>query len=51
MTEEFLAGWQAARVQYQNTGGVQPFPPGYEKPVEEEKPAPVKKATRKPKEA
>ncbi len=52
MTEDFIAGWKAAREQYQSTGGVQPFPPGYEAPVEKkETPAPVKKATRKPKEA
>ncbi len=52
MNEDYVEGWKAARAQYQSTGGVQPFPPGYEAPVEkEETPAPVKKATRKPKEA
>ncbi len=50
MTEDYVAGWQAARAQYQSTGGVQPYPPGYEKPEEKES-TPVKKQTRKPKEA
>ena len=38
MTEEFLAGWKAAREQYQSTGGVQPFPPGYEPEEQPEQP-------------
>ncbi len=29
MNEDFVEGWKAARAQYQATGGVQPYPPGY----------------------
>ena len=29
MTEDIVKGWQMAREQYQATGGVQPYPPGY----------------------
>ena len=36
-SEEFIAGWQAAREQYQATGGVQPYPPGH---YEVDEPAP-----------
>ena len=53
MNKDFLAGWHAARVCYQNTGGVPPYPPGYEAPVEgapEPKAPPVKKAAKKQKE-
>ena len=40
LTDEFLEGWKAARLQYQNTGGVPPYPPNYRSPSEEENPPP-----------
>lgn len=43
-SEEYVSGWQAARAQYQSTGGVQPYPPGFGKdPEPEPKSAPPRK--------
>ena len=46
---EFLKGWKAARAQYQERGGVTPYPPGYEQALQKEtvierKPQPKVKA-------
>ncbi len=38
-SEDYRAGWAAARLQYQSTGGVMPHPP---EPVEEPEPEPAK---------
>ena len=60
MNEDYVAGWKAARLQYQTTGSVQPFPPGYgaqrapepepervSEPIGSGEPAPPKKAASK----
>ena len=48
-SKDYVAGWKDARGQYQMTGGVQPYPPGYQDEPEPEPEAP-KKASKKAKE-